>query len=55
MPTIGDGDVLIRVLACGICGTDLRIQAGEFLARSYPVIPGHEIAGRVEAVGREVG
>lgn len=53
-PTIGDGDVLVRVLACGICGTDLRIQAGEFLARSYPLIAGHEVAGQVVAIGRDV-
>lgn len=53
-PVIGDSDVLVRVLACGVCGTDLRIQAGEFLAESYPVIPGHEVCGRVEAVGRRV-
>jgi len=53
-PSIGAGDVLIRVLACGVCGTDLRIQAGEFLAESYPLIAGHEVSGRVEAVGRQV-
>lgn len=53
-PTIGDGDVLIRVAACGICGTDLRIQAGEFLAKSYPLIAGHEVAGHVVAIGRDV-
>lgn len=53
-PEAGAGEVLIRVLACGVCGTDLRIQAGEFLAEKYPVRAGHEIAGRVEAVGESV-
>lgn len=50
-PSAGPGEVLVRVLACGVCGTDLRIQSGDFLADEYPVLPGHEIAGRVEAVG----
>jgi L-iditol 2-dehydrogenase len=54
IPVAGAGEALLRVLECGVCGTDLRIQAGEFLARGYPVRAGHEIAGRVEAVGEGV-
>ena len=52
-PEIGADEVLVRVRACGICGTDLHIHAGEFLAR-FPLIPGHEIAGEVAAVGSAV-
>jgi 2-desacetyl-2-hydroxyethyl bacteriochlorophyllide A dehydrogenase len=53
MPTCGSTDVVIRVKACGICGTDLRIEAGEFLA-VYPVTPGHEFSGTVVEVGSQV-
>ena len=49
MPEISDGEVLIRVAACGICGTDIKkIQHG-FVAP--PQIFGHEVAGTVVAVG----
>lgn len=52
-PTPGPDEIVIRVEACGICGTDLRIQAGEFLAR-YPVTPGHELSGTVVEAGPRV-
>jgi L-iditol 2-dehydrogenase len=55
-PEPGPGEVLLRVAACGICGTDLRIAAGGH--RAYPDgtvrIPGHEIAGTIAAVGAGV-
>jgi L-iditol 2-dehydrogenase len=52
VPDISDGEVLIRVAACGICGTDLKkIQHG-FI--KPPQIFGHEVAGTVAAVGRAV-
>jgi L-iditol 2-dehydrogenase len=52
VPQIGEGEVLVRVAACGICGTDLKkIQHG-FVAA--PQIFGHEVAGTVVAVGRGV-
>ncbi|MFQ6131107.1 MAG: zinc-dependent alcohol dehydrogenase family protein [Armatimonadota bacterium] len=53
VPEVGPGEVLIEVAACGICGTDLRIQDGEFDA-DYPVIAGHEFSGKVVEVGSEV-
>jgi 2-desacetyl-2-hydroxyethyl bacteriochlorophyllide A dehydrogenase len=46
-------EVLIRVMASGICGTDIHIYRGEYLG-GYPVIPGHEFSGLVEAVGPQV-
>jgi len=52
-PEVGPGEVLIEVAACGICGTDLRIQNGEFSA-VYPVIAGHELSGKIVQVGSEV-
>ncbi len=52
-PVPGPDEVLIRVAACGICGTDLHIYEGSYMG-SYPVVPGHEFAGTVEAVGERV-
>jgi len=39
LPTLRENDVLIKVKACGVCGTDLHIHEGEFLAK-FPLIPG---------------
>lgn len=52
-PQIGADDVLIRVRAAGICGTDVHILRGEYEAH-YPLIPGHEFSGEVAAVGANV-
>lgn len=52
-PVPGAGELLVRVAACGICGTDLHIYEGSYMG-SYPVVPGHEFAGTVEAVGEGV-
>ena len=52
-PTPGPRDVVVEVAGCGICGTDLHIMDGEF-APAYPIIPGHEFAGRVVEVGSAV-
>jgi len=56
-PTPGPGEVVVRVEACGICGTDLRIASGSH--RAYPEgtvrVPGHEIAGTVAAAGDGAG
>jgi 2-desacetyl-2-hydroxyethyl bacteriochlorophyllide A dehydrogenase len=49
-PTPQPGEVVVRVAACGLCGTDLHILQGEF-APSLPIIPGHEFAGVVVASG----
>jgi 2-desacetyl-2-hydroxyethyl bacteriochlorophyllide A dehydrogenase len=53
-PTPAPGQVVVQVCACGICGTDLHIAAGEFPPTPYPIVPGHEFAGRVVAVGTGV-
>lgn len=50
MPAPGAGELLVQVGACGICRTDLHVMDGDIAAR-YPVIPGHEIVGRVTALG----
>lgn len=51
---VGPRDVLIDISYCGICHTDIHTVRGEWGPRSYPLVPGHEIAGVVAAVGAEV-
>jgi propanol-preferring alcohol dehydrogenase len=46
-PTAGPGQVLIHVLACGVCRTDLHVVDGELPQARYPIVPGHEIVGEV--------
>jgi 2-desacetyl-2-hydroxyethyl bacteriochlorophyllide A dehydrogenase len=53
-PEFGPKDVVIKVGACGICGTDIHIIDGEFPPTKYPIIPGHEFGGTVVAVGEDV-
>jgi uncharacterized zinc-type alcohol dehydrogenase-like protein len=50
----GDRDVQIDILFCGICHSDLHTVRGEWGAVAYPLVPGHEIVGRVVAVGAGV-
>ncbi len=50
----GDKDVRIEIDFCGICHSDLHTARGEWPGVKYPVVPGHEIAGRVTAVGKKV-
>ena len=50
-PAPGPGQVLIKVACCGVCRTDLHIVDGDLPALDHPVVPGHEIVGRVVAQG----
>jgi propanol-preferring alcohol dehydrogenase len=50
----GAGEVLVRVGACGVCRTDLHVVDGELAEPKLPIIPGHEIVGRVERLGAGV-
>jgi 2-desacetyl-2-hydroxyethyl bacteriochlorophyllide A dehydrogenase len=52
-PTPGRTDVVVKPAAVGICGTDLHIMDGEF-APAFPIVPGHEFAGDIVAVGADV-
>jgi len=54
VPEPGPGEVLVRVVACGICRTDLHIVEGELPLVRSPIVPGHQIIGRVERVGAGV-
>jgi uncharacterized zinc-type alcohol dehydrogenase-like protein len=50
----GPSDVLIEILFCGVCHTDLHTVRNDWGATLYPCVPGHEIIGRVAAVGSDV-
>jgi uncharacterized zinc-type alcohol dehydrogenase-like protein len=52
--TAGDDDVAIQILFCGVCHSDLHQARDEWHNSVYPVVPGHEIVGRVTAAGRNV-
>ena len=53
-PEPGFGEVRLRVQVCGVCRTDLHIAEGELPPVKRPVIPGHEVVGYVDRVGRNV-
>ena len=50
----GSDDVHLEILHCGVCHSDLHTARGEWPGVEYPVVPGHEIVGRVKGVGRNV-
>jgi propanol-preferring alcohol dehydrogenase len=53
-PQPGAQELLLRVAACGICRTDLQICEGDLRARRLPIVPGHQVVGRVAALGQAV-
>ena len=50
-PSAGPGEVRVRVLACGVCRTDLHLAEGDLAPRRPQVVPGHEVVGVVDQVG----
>src|SRR2546422_10898120 len=52
-PQPRDDQVLVRVHACGVCRTDLHVIEGELPPRKSPVIPGHQVVGTVEKLGKD--
>ena len=54
VPQPGRGQVRIKVEACGICHSDSLVKEGYWPGIQYPRVPGHEIAGRIDAVGADV-
>src|SRR5262245_19818261 len=50
-PSPGKGEILVKVSACGVCSTDLHVMDGELKGSKLPLVPGHEIVGKVEAMG----
>ncbi|WP_345151185.1 alcohol dehydrogenase catalytic domain-containing protein, partial [Nonomuraea rubra] len=47
VPEPGQGEVLVKITACGICYTDLDVLQGHWPIARFPVVPGHEITGVV--------
>jgi propanol-preferring alcohol dehydrogenase len=50
----GEGEISIDVSACGVCRTDLQLVEGDLPARRLPIVPGHQVVGRVRALGEGV-
>src|ERR1700745_1667372 len=53
-PLPGSGEIRVKVGACGVCRTDLYVVDSELPGIKYPIIPGHEIVGRIDLVGNNV-
>ena len=53
-PEPGPGQVLVKVSACGVCRTDLHVVDGELTRPALPLVPGHEVIGRVAGLGKGV-
>lgn len=54
VPVPGDGEILLKVSACGVCHTELDECEGRTPPPQLPIVPGHQVVGRVEAVGSKV-
>lgn len=55
MPATAEGEVLVRVSACGVCRTDLHVVEGDLPLKRVPITPGHQIVGTIEGTGQRVG
>jgi propanol-preferring alcohol dehydrogenase len=54
IPQPAVGEILVEIAACGVCRTDLHVIDGELPQPKLPIVPGHEIVGRVAAIGKGV-
>jgi D-arabinose 1-dehydrogenase-like Zn-dependent alcohol dehydrogenase len=54
LPEPGDGQVRVKIEACGICHSDTLVKDGLWPGLQFPRVPGHEVAGRVDAIGKGV-
>ena len=53
-PVPGNGEIRVKISACGVCRTDLHVMDSELPDVRYPIIPGHEIVGRIDLMGVDV-
>jgi len=53
-PLPGEGQIRVKISACGVCRTDLHVVDAELPGIKYPIVPGHEIVGRVDLLGPNV-
>jgi threonine dehydrogenase-like Zn-dependent dehydrogenase len=54
VPNVEKGALLVRMKACGVCGTDVHVLKGHIKGLKYPIIPGHENVGVIEKIGEDV-
>ncbi len=54
VPEAGPGQVLVRIMEIGVCGSDIHVYHGEHPFTSYPVTQGHEVSGVIEKLGKGV-
>jgi propanol-preferring alcohol dehydrogenase len=54
VPVPADDELLLRIAACAVCRTDLQIVTGDLAPHRLPIVPGHQVVGRVEAMGARV-
>lgn len=54
-PVAGDKEILIRILACGVCHTELDEIEGRTPPAGFPIVPGHQIVGKVAETGKQAG
>src|SRR5262245_18205492 len=54
IPEPGIGQVRVKVEACGVCHSDVLVEEGFWPGLQYPRVPGHEVAGRIDALGDKV-
>jgi len=54
LPAPGAGEILVAISACGVCRTDLHVVDGDLEHPKLPIVPGHEIVGRIAAIGTGV-
>src|SRR5881398_1075254 len=54
LPAPAAGEIRVEIAACGVCRTDLHVVDGELPNPKLPIVPGHEIVGRVAAIGAGV-
>jgi D-arabinose 1-dehydrogenase-like Zn-dependent alcohol dehydrogenase len=54
IPEPGPGQVRVKIDACGVCHSDALVKEGQWPGLQYPRVPGHEVAGRIDAVGENV-
>lgn len=53
-PAPGPGEIAVRITACAVCRTDLQICEGDLAPKALPIVPGHQVVGRVESAGAGV-
>ncbi|KAK7439396.1 sporulation-induced protein, variant 2 [Stygiomarasmius scandens] len=54
IPEVGDDEILVKVTACGICGSDKHLLDGAIPQIKLPIVPGHEVVGKVAQIGKDV-